>query len=303
MPETSIVIINWNTRDMLSKSLDSIEQTREGLDLEIIVVDNNSHDGSQEMVAERYPQVRLVANRENVGFARANNQAARLSKGRFLLLLNSDACLLPGSLAAMLELARAEPRAGLVGAHLRNFDGSFQASHSRFPRLRREFLILSGLGRKLYGPYYPSHGPQEEKGPQVVDYVEGACMLTPRQLYLEAGGLDEGYFMYAEEVDLCYTLRRLGWQVWYHPAARVLHFGGGSSLNRRTQREGDLYRSRVRFFRKNYGDGAARWLKALILALTAIKIVAHGTLRLASGGRRGRRVISLRDLSAKLEGV
>jgi GT2 family glycosyltransferase len=109
--------------------------------------------------------------------------------------------------------------------------------------------------------------------------------------------------MYAEEVDWCYAMKRAGWQVWYQPSAVIVHYGGASSRHRQTQREADLYRSRVRFFRKHYGDLSARALKLLLYALTAIKLVAHRLLRLVSGNRRGRRVVSLSDLQAALRGA
>jgi N-acetylglucosaminyl-diphospho-decaprenol L-rhamnosyltransferase len=285
----------------LAGCLESIKQTAGDIEHEIIVVDNASTDGSQAMVRQRFPRAHLIANRENVGFARANNQAMAMSRGRYALLLNSDAQMLPHAVQAMLDLAEAQPQAGIVGARLVNADGSFQASHTRFPGPWQEFLILSGVGRMLYGRWYPSHGPDEGKGPQVVDYVEGACMLVRREAFEDVGGLDEGYFMYAEEVDWCYAMRVKGWQVWYQPAAKVIHLGGGSSRNRRPQREGDLYRSRVRFFRKHYGNGVACLLKLQIYGFTAIKIVFHRLLRLVSGGRWGRPIVSMRHLITELK--
>lgn len=301
-PGVSVVIVNWNTRRLLECCLRSILAVGEGLVREVIVVDNGSTDDSVAMVRERFPQVRLVATAENEGFARANNRGVDLARGDYVLLLNTDAFLSPGALRTMLELAECKPNAGLVGAQLRNPDGSFQASHTPFPTLRQEFLILSGLGRALHGPWYPSHGP-DEHAPRVVDYVEGACMLVRRSAYLRVGGFDAGYFMYAEDVDLCRALKAGGWEVWYQPAARVTHLGGGSSQRRGPEREGDLYRSRVRYFRKHHGDAAASALKVLILALTLAKSVVHGTLRRLSRGRRGRAVPSLHDLSLRLRGV
>jgi N-acetylglucosaminyl-diphospho-decaprenol L-rhamnosyltransferase len=300
MPDVSVVIVNWNTRDLLVDCLEAIERTADDLDLEIIVVDNASSDGSQAMLAQRFPQVRLMANRENVGFAGANNQGLEMSNGRYALLLNSDAFATPGTFQSLIRLADTKPRAGIVGAQLLNPDGSFQASHTPFPNLRREFLILSGLGRMLYGRWYPSHSSEEDRGPQMVDYVEGACILVRREAYEDVGGLDEGYFMYTEEVDWCYAMREKGWQVWYQPAAKVIHLGGGSSQGRRTQREADLYRSRVRFFRKYYGDRAAWLLKLQIYGLTAVKIAVHSLLRLVSRGRHGRTVVPLRRLVMEL---
>lgn len=301
MPTISIIIINWNTQNILRECLNSIGTTCQGLEYEVIVVDNASGDGSVAMLRTDFPEVRLIENKTNVGFARANNQAMLSGLGEYFLLLNSDACLLPGALEKLYELGKTHPNAGIVGAMLVNPDSSFQASFSRFPTLWREVLILSGLGRVLYGRWFPSHGPEAEKGSQPADYVEGACMLVRRSAYQQAGGLDESFFMYAEEVDWCYRMKQRGWQVWYQPQARVLHYGGASSAGRRTQREGDLYWSRIHFFRKHYGDGPANCLKVLILGLTTGKYALHQLLRLFTNGRSGRAVISLRDLSLKLK--
>lgn len=303
VPDVSVIILNWNTRDMLADCLETVLKYAGRLTVELIVVDNASTDGSQAMLQQRFPQVQLIANHENVGFARGNNQGMAISRGRYMLLLNSDAFITPGALEALLQLADAQPRAGIVGAHLLNADGTFQASHTPFPSLWQEFMILSGLGRLLFGRWYPSRGAQEARGPQTVDYVEGACLLVRPGAFRETNGLDEGFFMYAEEVDWCYTMHQKGWQVWYQPAAHIIHLGGGSSQGRRTQREGDLYRSRVRFFRKHYGDTLAQLLKLQIYGLTAIKIAIHTLLRLSSGGRRGRPVVSLKHLATELKEV
>jgi N-acetylglucosaminyl-diphospho-decaprenol L-rhamnosyltransferase len=292
MPDVSVIIVNWNTRDLLANCLNTLLQNSQGLELEIIVVDNASTDGSPEMLRRLFPQVQILTSHENVGFARANNQGMQSSRGRYTLLLNSDAFIQPGALRALVGLADTEPQAGLVGAQLLNPDGSFQASHTAFPTLWREFLILSGLGRLIFGPWYPSHEPEEEKGPHVVDYVEGACMLVRREAFVAVGGLDEDYFMYAEEVDWCYALREKGWQVWYLPEAKVIHLGSASSRMRNLQREVDLYRSRVLFFRRHYGERAANLLKAQIYLLTIVKAAFHGFLRFVSRGRYGRVVPS-----------
>lgn len=303
MMDLSVIIVNWNTKDLLSDCLHSVYKTASDLVIEVLVVDNDSTDGSVEMVRCDFPQVRLIENEENVGFARANNQALSVSQGRYALLLNSDAMVRPGSIRTLLSLADSEPRAGIVGAQLLNPDESFQASHTPFPTQGQEFLMLTGLGRLLRGRWYPSRGPDEDKGPQMVDYVEGACMLVRRRAFEEVGGLDEGYFMYAEEVDWCYAMRKNNWQVWYHPAAKVIHLGGGSSRNRRPEREADLYRSRVQFFRRHYGDRAAWVLKVQVYGTTAVKIVVNRLLRLVSGGRYGRLVVPMRYLVAHLKGA
>ncbi|MGI5914983.1 MAG: glycosyltransferase family 2 protein [Anaerolineae bacterium] len=303
MSDVSVIIVNWNTRDLLEQCLASVYETAADMCHEVIVVDNASTDGSVEMIRRRFPDVQIVQNHENVGFARANNQAAQVATGRYLLLLNSDARLCPGALGALRSVLRDRPCAGIVGARLLHADGAFQAGHSDFPGLVQDALILSGLGRALYGRWYPSHGPGVEQGSRSVDSVEGACMLIHRDAFASVGGFDEGYFMYAEEVDLCYRMRPAGWEVWYQPKAEVIHYGGGSSRSRPTAREADLYTSRVRFYRTHYGPTRALALQAMIYSFTATKRLFHGAVRAISGGRRGRQVVALGDLRARFRSV
>jgi hypothetical protein len=302
-PDISIVIPSWNGRELLAASLASVRQTRGDLRLQLIVVDNASSDGSVRLVRARFPEVAVLENQRNEGFARACNQGALASAAPFLLLLNSDTEVRPQALQRLLALARARPEAAIVGPQLRNPDGTFQSSHSPFPDLWQEAMILSGAGRLLHGAAYPSRGAEEAKGPQPADWVGGACMLVRRAAFAAAGGFDEGYFMYAEEMDLCYRLRCAGWEVWYEPAAVVVHAGGGSARQLGTQSEAILYRSRIRFYRCHRGVAAARLVRWMVLGATAIRIGVHGLLRAASGGRRGRRVVSLRQLQAALREV
>ncbi len=299
-PDVSIIVVSWNTRDLLADCLASIFMTVSGPTFDVYVVDNASTDGTVAMLRQGFPEVKLICNARNYGFAHANNQGISASRGRYVLLLNSDAMLAPGSLQTLINLGDAVPRAGILGARLVNPDGTFQASYTHFPGIWQEFLILSSLGRLLHGHYYPSQGPHEDEGPCRVDYVEGACMLARRSAIQAAGALDEGYFMYAEDVDWCLAMKKHGWQVWYQPEATIIHSGGGSSRQRRPQREADLYRSRVRFFRKHYGGVSAFLLKSLIYGATAVKIAMHSGLRMASRGRYGRPIVGMNDLIAAL---
>ena len=303
MVDLSVIILSWNTCAILEKCLDVLEKFDDGIPFETLVVDNGSTDGSQEMVRSMFPKVSLYQSEENLGFARGNNRGIDLTDGAYVLLLNSDAFLTEGALSALLKIIEQYPQAGIVGAQLVNPDGSFQASHSRFPGLWQEFLILSGLGRFFYGSFYPSRGPEVKKGPQEVDYVEGACLLVRREALENAGKLSEAFFMYAEEVDWCFAMKKAGWEVWYQPDATIIHLGGASSQNRRTSREGDLYRSRVIFFKKNYGPIKAFFLKWMILGSVGIKNMVHGLTRLLSGGKKGRVVIPFRDVLEKMRGV
>jgi GT2 family glycosyltransferase len=303
MPTVSIIILSYNTREILIRCLEAIAQYATEPDVKIVVVDNASTDGSPEMVLQEYHQVQLIASQNNLGFAGGNNLGVRESVGKYILLLNSDAFLTANALQALLLLAEAQPRAGVIGAQLRNADGSFQASHTPFPTLRQEFLILSGLGRLFFGPWYPSRGPEDKRGPQMVDYVEGASMLIRRQAYEDIGGLDESYFMYAEDVELCYAMQQKRWQVWYAPEAKIIHLGGGSSQHRRPQREADLYRSRTQFFRRHYGDFQTNLFKVMLYFFTSVKVIVHSVLRMVSRGRYGRPVLGLRHLHQTLRKV
>lgn len=302
--DLSVVIVNWNTVDLLVRCLHSVYDEAGGLGLEAIVVDNASTDGSVGMVRERFPQVQLIENAENVGFVRANNQAIARCKGRYVLLLNSDTRVLPGSLDQVVRFMDAHSSAGIAGVRLVNPDGTFQASFTPYPTLWREFLVLSGLGRLLIRPTFPSCGPQIEQGAQRIDgYVEGAYMMARREALDQVGGLDERIFMYAEDVDWCYRFDQAGWAVWYLPQASIVHYGGQSTRQRQGRMEAELYRSRVVLFHKHYGKGAAFWLKALIYAMTVVKIVVHRFLKYITQGRRGRTVTSWQELRRALGSV
>lgn len=302
--DLSIIVVNWNTRELLAQCLQSLQDTLRASSFEIWVVDNASADGSVAMVRERFPLAHVIANSENVGFVRANNQAMAQCTGRYILLFNSDAQALPGSLDQLVRFMDEHSRAGLAGVRLLNPDGSFQASYTPFPTLWREILILTGIGRWLICSTFPSRGPQVERGAQgIKGYMEGACLLARREAAQQVGGLDECIFMYAEEVDWCYRFHHAGWETWYLPQAPVIHYGGQSSKKQQSRMEAELYRSRVYFFRKHYGKAAAASLKAAIYVITCFKMLVHGTLRCLTQGRRGRIVTSWRELDGALGSV
>ena len=299
--DLSIIIVNWNTRDLLAQCLQSLQDTVQESSFKVWVVDNDSSDGSVAMIQEQFPQTHVIANPENVGFVHANNQAIPRCQGRYVLLLNSDTLALPGSLDKTVKFMDNHPDSGMLGVRLVNADGTFQASFTPFPNLWREFLVLSGLGRWLIRPSYPSYGPQVEGGAQKIEgYVEGAFMLARRQALDQIGGLDERIFMYAEDVDWCYRFDQAGWEIWYLPHTPIIHYGGQSTKKRPGRMEAELYRSRVYFFHKHYGKVAASSLKAMIYASTLLKIVLHKMLRLVSRGRKGRIVTGWKELRTTL---
>jgi GT2 family glycosyltransferase len=304
MIDLSVIIVNWNTCELLEQCLASLQETVREVSFAVWVIDNASTDGSVAMVRGRFPHVHLVPNAENVGFVRANNQALRVCRGRYVLLLNSDTRALPGSIDGAVRFMDEHPRAGIVGVRLDNADGTFQASYTPFPTLWRELLILSGLGRRLIRAHYPSLGPQVEQGPHRIDgYVEGAFLMARREAVDRVGGMDERIFMYAEEVDWCYRFRQAGWDLWYLPGCPIVHYGGQSTMKRQGRMEAELYRSRVYFFGKNYGKWIALCLKAIIYGMTGVKLLVHRVVRTVTNGRKGRSVTSWRELHLALSSV
>ncbi|MDH4136450.1 MAG: glycosyltransferase family 2 protein, partial [Anaerolineae bacterium] len=243
IPDVSIIIVNWNTKDLLAQCLQSVYDTVSDLAFEVIVVDNASTDGSPTMVRDHFPQARLIENRKNEGFARANNQAICASHGRYLLLLNSDTITQPGALEAMVHFADRHPEAGIVGCKLLNADGSLQPSWAQFPTFCSE----------LMGHNFRRRRPMADGLAYEVDWVGGACLLARRKAIEMVELLDEDFFMYSEETDWCFRMVRNGWKVYYLPGAEVIHFGGGSSQRASDEMLMQLYQSKLRFFRKHYG--------------------------------------------------
>jgi hypothetical protein len=256
----SIIIVNWNTRDLLADCLRSVYNTVHDLTFEVFVVDNASSDGSAAMVHKRFPGVRLIENAENVGFARANNQAIMQSEGEHVLLLNPDTVLSQGAVARLIEGLTTLPSVGIVGAQLLNADGSLQDSWDHFPTLFREIPLLNRLGKSLGGPTYSGAFLVYK-----VDWVSGACLLIKRHVLDVIGGLDEDYFLYTEETDWCYRAHRAGWKVGFIPAARVLHVRRMASRQRAVESMLCYYRSRLMFIAKHCGRASEVVLRAVLI--------------------------------------
>ena len=284
----SIVIISWNTRDLLAACLTSLRTYPPDGDHEIVVVDNASRDDSTAMVRRDFPHVHLLENPTNVGFAAANNQALALCRGRYVLLLNSDTEVTPGTLSALVSFMEQHPQAGVVAPTLVNPDGSFQASYARFPTFVSEFLLITRLARWLSGPYAPSPRPRINEPSHPVDWVAGAALLVRRAAIDQVGGLDAGYFMYSEETDWCWRLWRHNWQVWYLPAVKVIHHGGASSRQRGAASYAQLYASKVRFFERAYGPAAAGRLRTLFRLVAAARGLTWRILRFVTPSPAGR---------------
>lgn len=243
---TAIVIVNWNTRALLLECLESVRRFASGA--EVWVVDNASHDGSAEAVRERFPEVRLLANAENVGFARANNQAIRAIDAPYVWLLNSDTVLREGALAALEAVLNAQPRVAAVGSGLLNPDGSPQACSFAFPTplsSAAEWLLLPRPLARMRDRLFRL-APRRTAGP--TDWVLGASMLVRRAAIDAVGLLDEGYFIYSEELDWCHRFADAGYAVHLAPESGVVHHGGASTRQMPERMLIELFRSRARYF-------------------------------------------------------
>lgn len=254
--DLSIVIVNYNARVHLRNCLQSIQKTAEDFSYEIIVVDNKSWDGSAEMVREEFPHIRLIANEHNKGFSSANNQGARISHGRYILLLNNDTLALPNSLKTMISIMDKNPRVGLLGCRLSNGDGTLQQSFGRrinfFFDFFRKFItnLYSNKKNQLVGKYLEwRHSKTAEAA-----WVKGACMFLRRQAFFDADLMDEHYFMFFEEADLSNHLMELGWKVLYTPEAEIVHFGGASTTTNNYRALLEYRKSQLYFYRKHYGN-------------------------------------------------
>jgi len=259
----SIIIISYNTQSILRECLHRVAACGQGMDLETIVVENASSDGSADMIRREFPEVRLIVSDRNLGFAGGNNLGLKAASGRFLLLLNSDAYLLPGVLESTIQFMEKTPRCGILGVKLVGEDGQRQPCARMLPNAWLKFLVISGIAarfprsRLLGGPDYPwwDHGEPKEVG-----WVPGAYFLIRRGVLNSVGLMDDRYFLYFEETDYCLQARRMGWQVMFYPEASVIHLGGESSktTEKRMSCEGKQLieyqlQSEFRYYRKNFG--------------------------------------------------
>lgn len=288
--DLSVIIVNWNVRDFLRECLRSLDAGRGDLSLEVIVVDSASSDGSAEMIATEFPWVRLIACNDNVGFPKGNNIGLAESKGSAILLLNPDTVVLDDALPLMLTYLEAHPDVGALGPMVLNPDRTIQSSRRRFPTPATAFFEstwLENLAPGLLRHYYALDLPDDQTAD--VDWLTGACILIPRAVYESVGGMDEGYFMYSEELDWCRRIKAAGWRVVYYPEARIIHHYGKSSEQAVTARHINFQRAKLRYFRKYHGRMTATVLRLFLLAIYAWQMVLEGVKGLLGSKRELRR--------------
>lgn len=263
-PDLSVIIVNWNTRELLLNCIESFYRTVRGFTFEIFVVDNGSHDGSPDSVKRKFPAIELIQNQRNLGFARANNKALRRSRGRYGLLLNTDVILTDGAVEKLVEFMEGNPTVGVAGGQLINIDGSKQNSFDNFPSLTAEALNKSLL-RIVFPKRYPSKRVNYGT-PVDVDSVIGACMIVRSRAIREVGLLDEDYFFFLEETDWCYRMRRRKWRICHVPQAKIIHLQGRTANLVRDRAKIEYYRSLYFFFKKHRGRVESMTLRGFLFA-------------------------------------
>lgn len=277
--DLSIVIVNWNSKDYLQKCLATIFSTIHDIEFEVLVIDNASFDGSDEVVTGNYPKVRYVQSKENIGFAKANNQAFLASTGRNILFLNPDTELEPGAVNALYDQLESLVCAGMVGAKLLNTDRSIQTTCIRtYPTILNQLLDSNALRN-----YFPRSGLwgmtplfSGNEAPGEVDAISGACIMTKRSVFETVGMFSDDYFMYSEDIDLCHKVREAGYGIYYVPAAVVVHHGGGSSSQNSVNTFSSvmMLESRWRFFRKTRSLGYCLLYRLSLFISSVVRIVA-----------------------------
>lgn len=265
--DVSFIVVSYNTRELTRGCLRSIEEQSVGFRYEIIVVDNASSDGSAEMVAGDFPGVQLVANEQNLGFARANNQAFELAAGRYVLLLNPDTEILDNAVRDCLEFAERQPDAGVIGCRVRLPNGEQQSTVFRY--LRPWYLLINLfvpnrlirrsrlLGRIRYV------GIDLDRV-QEVEVIAGCFMLVRREVLEQVGGMDGDFFMYGEEAEWCFRIRRAGWRNLYLPGPTILHHGAQSAKQSTEKMTVAMCRGQLLFIQKTQGPAAA-WVANLLM--------------------------------------
>ena len=268
----SAIVVGYNRRDLVAGCVRSVLADRGDLELEVIVVDNDSHDGTAAMVAEQFPDVRLIASPRNVGYGGGLNQGIAVARGRYILVLNQDIVLRPGALTELVAFAGAHPDAGVVGGRLEYEDGRFQHSAFRFPDWKQAFFGffdgLVPLDSEINGRYPDA----QLSRPFETEHLLGACMLFRREALDQVGLFDSAFFMYYEETDLCVRLHTAGWRNYYLPTARVMHVSAASTSAASEQMSVEFHRSQAIFYRRHRGLQGYAVLKAIVWAGTAYRL-------------------------------
>lgn len=291
--DISVIIVNWNSGQYLEQCTASLSCLPDPVNRETIVVDNASDDGSADFLAPAADErCILLGNPDNRGFAAACNAGAEKAKGRFLLFLNPDARLETGALTACLDAFAREPDCGVLGGKVLNNDGSFQKPcRRRFPTPKRSlarFLAFHKLNRRLPESLEYEISDQDIDQTMLVDAVSGSCLAIRTELFRELEGFDDSFFLYGEDLDLCYRVRQAGWQVRYEPSLVAVHHRGRSRVQVPLRSVHQAHRSMNRFFTKHYATAYPLWFRGLVRSGIALRCLIMSALVLALRSHRRR---------------
>jgi N-acetylglucosaminyl-diphospho-decaprenol L-rhamnosyltransferase len=298
--DLAVSIVSYRTPDLLRRCLSELEGQRHDLELQVIVVDNASDDGSAELVEHEFPWMRVLRNETNVGFGAAHNQALRQADARHFLVLNSDAAPRPGALPTLVAYLDANPGVAVVGPTLRYPDGTVQPSRRRFPTVPTLFFESTQLQRvwpdnAILRRYYVADRHDDTE--QDVDWLVGACLCVRARAAAEVGLFDERFFMYSEEIDWCRRFRQAGWRVVYLPSAEVMHQEGASSGLDLAHRDRQFQKSKLQYAAKWHGARVAGALRAYLVLEYAVRGVEE-VGKLALGSRVAERRARLRVIGS-----
>jgi GT2 family glycosyltransferase len=277
--DVAVVIVSWNTRDILRGCLLSVFEQTQHVSFHVFVIDNNSHDGSADMVRAEFPEVTLIANAENRGFAAACNQGVRAASARYTLLLNPDTVVLDDAISRCVDYADVHPDVGVVGCQVLEDENRITPTGFSFPSPLNVFLALSGLSRafprsRLFGR--PEFRWWDRKSERDVDVVTGMFMLVRRQAIAQVGLMDEAYFVYSEEADWCYRFSQAGWRRVFTPCARIVHLDGGAKSTKQASKKMFVQqqKSAMIYHRKNLGLASWWLLKLIYIASNFVRMIA-----------------------------
>jgi GT2 family glycosyltransferase len=288
--DLAVSIVSYNSIDFLKECLESIFKNPPSVGYGVIVVDNASEDGTVDYLRKNYPAVILISNSKNIGFAAANNQAIKNSSSKYIVLMNSDCEVYEKSLDKLVQFMEENSGVGIAGPKIINSDGTTQLSCRRFPSL------LDAAAHNILGDIFPDN-PFTKKykladvsrdKPFKVDWVSGSCMIIRRKALEDTGGLDENYFMYIEDVDICYRMWQKGWAVYYCPEAEIMHHAGGSTgrgRREKIQSSFRMQRSAFYFFCKIYRKNWRIILLPILLPVLGFRLLVSVLKCIFNGGK------------------
>ncbi|MFA5164594.1 MAG: glycosyltransferase family 2 protein [Candidatus Omnitrophota bacterium] len=290
--DLSIAIVNWNTQLLLKQCIESIRKTTKEITYEIIVVDNNSKDGSQEMLSSEYKEVILIKNIENLGFNKANNQAIKVSKGDYILILNPDTVMLDSAADKMVRYMAENQQAAALGCKILNGDGTLHPYFRNVPSLGKEIMRLILPERLMLDESKTKANDYEYT--HEIEVLSGCCMMVRKTTFERIGLLDERYFMYGDDIDLCYQIKKNKMKIFYMPDASIIHYMKGSSQQCKAEMSIEAYKGMHKLLKKLYGAFPALVYKCCATLTSGLKIICYLPFYVV-GVRRG-------DLNERMKG-